>query len=127
MVGHRQKHSLSCGDDGFGQPKRRVLQTAASASGGDPNVVASCLLEKWSWGQLSAPGLQGIAHCMKLAGDEDPDIDNLASLGSYGINQGHVHRDLVRISNLMCWIIHICVNPLQSTGLLQTVRFVLTF
>lgn len=54
------------------------------------------LLDKWSWGKLSAPGLQEIAQAAVQSGCSKPDVMFMASLGSHGAYQNNVQRDLMR-------------------------------
>ena len=67
------------------------------------SVAATALLMKWAWGVLSAVDVQELALAIKLSGNEESEIADLASLGASGIDPGHVHRDLERscCKNLM--------------------------
>lgn len=69
-----------------------------------PCPLATALLFRWGWGKLSANDVQDLAHCAKLAGLTDPEIDELAALGCSGHSPSHCHRDLVNkfCKNLSC-------------------------
>ena len=99
MVGHRQKRARD-DDDAIDATassitRRRLHRDSTS---GEYSIVAAGLLEKWAWGSMSSVAVQHIANLMRLAGQAESDVDDLASLGSYGINEGHVHRDLKSLS-----------------------------
>eukprot|EP00959_Pyramimonas_sp_CCMP1952_P467495 9491713-Pyramimonas_sp.AAC.1 len=70
---------------------------AHSKLGSRDNVspVATVLLMKWAWGLLSAPDIQEIAHAIKLSGNKESEIDDIASCGAHGTQQGNIHRDLM--------------------------------
>jgi len=91
MPGHQQKRKD--GDAaGSGSNKRpKLLESSVAQS-----VFATTLLLKWAWGTLTAPDLQELAMACKLAGNEEAEVDELASLGAYGTNKGSCHRDLLR-------------------------------
>ncbi len=69
--------------------KRQKIGTLHSQS-----VFATCILLKWAWGTLSAPDVQELAMACKLAGNDEAEVDELASIGGYGLN-GKQHRDLM--------------------------------
>ena len=76
------------------RPKK--AKTLGSTSETQRSVVATVLLMKWAWGVLSAPDVQELAMAIKLGGNNDDEILELASLGAHGTSAGHIHRDLVR-------------------------------
>jgi len=70
-------------------PKRQKLFMP-----GNPLLpLVKCLLLKWAWGVLSAAAVQDIAHDARLSGLLDHELDELASIGSYG-QTNKAHRDL---------------------------------
>eukprot|EP00974_Lingulodinium_polyedra_P076939 7449048-Lingulodinium_polyedra.AAC.1 len=71
--------------------KRRTLGAASARMG---SVVATTLLIKWAWGILVAPDVQELAMAIKLAGNEEEEVDDLASCGAYGENRGSISKDL---------------------------------
>lgn len=60
------------------------------------SALASKLLSLWSHGSLSATAIQEIAHLAILDGANHPELALLAQAGSFGENQGNIHRDVVR-------------------------------
>eukprot|EP00974_Lingulodinium_polyedra_P108767 10526572-Lingulodinium_polyedra.AAC.1 len=72
----------------------RKKRTLGDTAKGLMNPVAIALLLKWAWGALAATDLQEIAHAIKLSGNTDEDIDDLASLGAYGHQKGNIMKDL---------------------------------
>jgi hypothetical protein len=81
-------------------------QAQLHAEGMDSELVLHLLFE-WSWGKISATGLQEIAH-KAFAGQEgllssmglsndlvNGSLNKLASLGSYGRNYQNCHRELL--------------------------------
>eukprot|EP00974_Lingulodinium_polyedra_P078333 7584469-Lingulodinium_polyedra.AAC.1 len=51
---------------------------------------------KWAWGVLSAPDVQELAMAIKMSGNDEEEIEELASLGAHGLSLAHSHRDLER-------------------------------
>lgn len=76
------------------QSMSRKKRTLGDTAKGLMNPVAIALLLKWAWGALAATDLQEIAHAIKLSGNTDDDIDDLASLGAYGHQKGNIMKDL---------------------------------
>ena len=60
-----------------------------------PSALARILVQKWSWGALSAPELQEIANAAYEDGLQHPEIYKLASLGRWGQYPGNLQRDLL--------------------------------
>eukprot|EP00974_Lingulodinium_polyedra_P093744 9083303-Lingulodinium_polyedra.AAC.1 len=60
------------------------------------STIATMLLMKWGWGILSAVDIQELAQAVKVSGNTEDEIDDIASCGGYGVNTGHIHRDLMR-------------------------------
>ena len=54
------------------------------------------LLEAWGWGLLSAPLLQALAEAGEADGITNSGLQQLAAIGSRGLQEGNCHRDLVR-------------------------------
>jgi hypothetical protein len=71
------------------QHKRMRLSSFGSSA------FASCILLKWAWGSLSAPDVQQLALACKLSGNNEAEVDDLASIGNYGLNDKQ-HRDLMQ-------------------------------
>ena len=62
----------------------------------EESIFATAILSKWAWGGLSAPDVQQFAHCAKLSGVQDDEVDDLASCGGYGTHDSNIHADLMR-------------------------------
>ena len=60
-----------------------------------PSQLALSLLRKWAWGKLSAPELQSLAQSAYQDGLRHPEIEKLASLGTWGKFAGNMQRDLM--------------------------------
>jgi hypothetical protein len=58
--------------------------------------LAKLLLERWSWGDLSAPSIQSIAAAAIDDGAKGKELDILSRLGSKGAYPNNAHRDLER-------------------------------
>ena len=95
MVGHRQKRALDTEDVGV-QSSRRRRNVSLQSSTTSP--IADSLMNKWAWGAMSSVAVQEVANACRLAHVTDDALDELASMGSYGLNPGHIHRDLLRLS-----------------------------
>ena len=63
-----------------------------------PSKLASHLIQKWAWGELSAPGVQSIAQAAFEDGLHHPEVEQLAKIGARGIHQGNTHRDLLLLA-----------------------------
>lgn len=95
MPGHRQlEQSAQDGCPHSPRPakrKKRGLGGSAVAV----SVMATVLLNKWAWGALSCPDVQELAAACQMSGNQEDEVDDLASIGGYGENVKHMHRDLV--------------------------------
>ena len=60
-----------------------------------PSQLALTLLRKWAWGRLSTPELQELAHAALKDHLLHPQIEKLASIGSWGLYPGNMQRDLM--------------------------------
>ena len=60
--------------------------------------LARELLSMWSWGTMSAPLVQTLAHAACQDGLEHPDVQKLARIGGAGKYPGNMQRDLA----IMC-------------------------
>lgn len=60
--------------------------------------LVSVLLGKWAWGYMSSIDAQQIALASKRMRGviQEPELDMLAKIGSYGHNPNHCYRDLTR-------------------------------
>jgi hypothetical protein len=58
--------------------------------------LGNILLEKWSWGAISASLLQQFAAAATSSGCETPDVQRLSALGAHGHLPGNIHKALVR-------------------------------
>lgn len=67
-------------------------------------ALAEWLLERWTWGALSAAMVQEAAYQAYLDGLRHESIIMLASAGTWGAHKGNVQRDLERrvLPNLSC-------------------------
>ena len=70
-------------------------QGSAAASSGPSNSLATLLVHKWAWGEMSTPLVQQIAAAAVEDGAAGHDIKVLAGLGSKGRYPGNMHRELV--------------------------------
>ncbi len=59
------------------------------------SCLATLLIEKWSWGEMSARLLQQIAVAAVEDGCGHGELERIASIGSRGQNPQNCHRDLV--------------------------------
>ena len=78
--GYKQKLKWSAESDKIAKPKERL---------------ASLLLNKWSWGMMSAAFVQEIAHAALHDGASGDDLRGLAGLGCAGLYPNNCHRELV--------------------------------
>lgn len=80
-------------------PKPRRARTSAPLCS-----LAEWLLERWTWGALSAAMVQEAAYQAYLDGLTHESICLLASAGTWGAHKGNVQRDLERrvLPNLNC-------------------------
>src|SRR4051812_5833531 len=78
--------------------RQRALQMQEADTGVVPLIsrskLATALLQRWAWGELSAVGLQALAAAATADGLEHNDIVRLAALGSGGRHKGNCHREL---------------------------------
>jgi hypothetical protein len=79
---------ISSSSSSRSQHKRQRLSSFGSSA------FATCILLKWAWGSLSAPDVQQLALACKLSGNTESEVDELASIGNYGLNDKQ-HRDLM--------------------------------
>ena len=63
-----------------------------------PSKLANALLEKWSWGAMSAPDVQHLADAAWQDGLSHPSVGQLAKIGGRGKYAGNMHRDLMHIT-----------------------------
>ena len=82
------------------EKKRRSLGSSDRQS---MSAVATVLLMKWAWGIISAVDLQELAMAVKVSGNTEEEIMELASIGAHGTEAGHCHRDLERKYNKEMW------------------------
>lgn len=69
---------------------------ATTAEMGGRSQLAELLIDKWSWGFLSAPQVQEIAAAAVADGARRPDLEALAKLGSWGRHTSNIHSELMR-------------------------------
>jgi hypothetical protein len=93
MVGHRQKNAIPH-EDGDMPPAKKSKSLASKFA--VASVLATCILLKWAWGALSSADCQELAMAAKLSGNEEEEIDIIASTGAYGQNPGSINRDLMK-------------------------------
>ena len=62
----------------------------------ETSPLGNILLEKWSWGAISASLLQQFAAAATSSGCETPDVQRLSALGAHGHLPGNIHKALVR-------------------------------
>ena len=63
-----------------------------------PSKLARALLEKWSWGTMSAPEVQALAAAACSDGLLHPSVVKLSNIGAKGRFPGNTHRDLLKIT-----------------------------
>ena len=80
---------------GGAQQQLRRQRLAAGVGDERPSQLANFLLEQWSFGQLSTPMVQRIAHHAHADGVDLPEVVRLAGLGAGGRLPGNTHRDLL--------------------------------
>ena len=67
-----------------------------SSSSTSTSSLATMLIDKWSWGLISAPLLQHIAKCAVDDGANHPELVALSRIGNYGNYPQNCHADLSR-------------------------------
>ena len=82
----------------YGGPKQQLQQLKEAEGPQAPSSLAAELLEKWSWGSMSAPLVQTLAAAAKKDGLDHPQIHALAGIGASGKFPGNMHRDLLQIT-----------------------------
>ena len=84
--------------------------------------LANLLLEKWSWGELSARQVQLFAAAAVADGSTHIDLMSLAAIGGQGQISGNARRDLVRklpgnqLPNAYEWRLPICRRKGADVG-----------
>ena len=82
-----------------GGHKQQVERAKAQSSADrPPSKLASQLLERWAWGELSAPGVQALAQAALEDGLQHPEVEQLSKIGAKGKHFGNMHRDLLSIT-----------------------------
>ena len=83
-------------------PKRKVgggyrqqLAKEKEAQEKQPSKLAEQLLEKWSWGHISAPLVQTLAAAAVEDGLTQTELVRMANIGGGGKYAGNTHRDLM--------------------------------
>ena len=88
------------GTSGFHQ---KIKHAASSSLAVEPSSgmshLAELLIEQWSWGLMSCPQIQSIAHAAKLDMQKGKmavphDLDRIATLGASGQYPGNMHKCL---------------------------------
>ena len=67
-----------------------------SSSSTSTSSLATMLIDKWSWGLISAPMVQQIAKCAVDDGASHPDVVALSALGKSGTYQQNIYAELIR-------------------------------
>ena len=78
--------------------KQKLQWQQASSSSSSPSgksYLATLLVSKFVWGEISAPLLQQVAAAAFADGATHPDIKKLADLGTSGKHSGNCHSDLM--------------------------------
>ena len=91
MVGNLQRAQHDA-EDALGPARKK--QKVLLSNSHEQSAFATCLLNKWAWGVLSAPDVQELAHAALCDGLQHPEISEIAASGAYGNNTGSIHRDL---------------------------------
>ena len=112
--------------------RRRAVEREAVAAPTRKSALAGLLLEKWSWGEISAVQVQKFADAACQDGVTHPDVVALARMGGAGSIHGNVHRDLVRhlpdnsLPNSFAWQVPLLRRKGGNVGvILQEHHFVL--
>lgn len=79
----------------MGGHRQRIALAEEAESRGD-SKLSRVLMERWAWGDMSAPTIQTVAQAALEDGAHHRDLRVLASLGSNGRLPGNAHRDLER-------------------------------
>ena len=91
---------------------RAALALAAEDSSDEESSISPMengLLYRWAWGRIHATDVQSLAYDAFLEGLDQPKIMKLASLGAFGQNPQHIHKQIERIASK-----HINMPPVQS-------------
>ena len=76
------------------QKARWAAEEAAPAAALAKSKLATYLIDRWAWGELSTPVVQQIAAAAAADGASHPDVIFLASLGSSGRYPRNCYREL---------------------------------
>ena len=83
----------------FGGYLQQLAQSKAKeAAALPPSKLASQLLQRWAWGELSAPWVQSLAEAAFDDGLCHPEVEQLAKIGARGKHHGNMHRDLLALT-----------------------------
>eukprot|EP00973_Karenia_brevis_P011751 1592051-Karenia_brevis.AAC.1 len=95
-----------------GLPRKRKRADANSGAERRPSSLVEALLYLWAWGVLSATVVQQLAKAAYDDGLQHPDVECLASLGTWGRNPNNCRRDLVDFKLNRIWLLD-CVSPVK--------------
>ena len=90
----------------------RCAEAHEASDASETSALASCLIEKWSWGEISAPLIQRLAAAAVHDGAKKDDLDVLASLGSKGQHPGNCHAEL--LSRLAATHVHRAIRWIHT-------------
>ena len=75
--------------------RQKMKWSDAEEHNPEPNNLATLLVRKWSWGDMSTPTVQEIAAAAVADGSTSQELRVLAALGSSGKYPNHMHSELV--------------------------------
>ncbi|CAE7222140.1 unnamed protein product [Symbiodinium sp. CCMP2592] len=75
-----------------GRQRQRIQQMRAEESGAHSSLLAEHLLEKWSWGEMSAQDIQVIADLAVQDSEEKRDLTKLKKLGKAGSHGRYANK-----------------------------------
>ena len=81
---------------GHRQKRQRLDRLGGDGDADEQCPLATGLLMRWAWGNISAAEVQNLAHLAKLSGLNHSEIDFLAGIGTGGTNPNHCSRALYR-------------------------------
>ena len=74
--------------------QRASAESVGKLAQAEYSHLARYLLEEYAFGGISAHQVQQLAHMAHLDGLHHPDVDKLASFGTWGKHTGNIDRDL---------------------------------
>ena len=79
---------------GHVQKRKWAAETTGALE--NKSELVSFLLDKWSWGEVTATFIQRICECAMKDGASHPKVKELATIGSHGMYPNNCHIELTR-------------------------------